>query len=365
MSCRRDWVYCRARSTIYGGVFDISTKEMRVEELEREAGDPGFWNNPETAQAEMQELSDLRGEVGLWRELSQRVADSLVLLELAAEDGDETMVGEVADEVTALEREMGKLEFRLLLSGPHDRADAIIAIHAGAGGTDAQDWTAMLLRMYLRWAESQGYQTQLLDSLDGEEAGLKRALVSVSGRWAYGYLHSERGVHRLVRLSPFDAARRRHTSFALVEVWPDIADSIQVSIDPNDLQVDTFRASGAGGQHVQKNETAVRITHLPSGIVVSCQNERSLTQNREVALKILRARLYDLEERKHQEELAELKGDHIDAGWGNQIRSYVLHPYQMVKDHRTNYESGNPTSVLDGNLNGFIEAYLRSRVGHE
>lgn len=311
----------------------------------------------------MQELSDLRSEVDLWDDLSARVADAAALLDLAAEDDDEEMVVEVADEVTALEKELDRLEFRLLFSGSHDRADAILAIHAGAGGTDAQDWAAMLLRMYLRWAESGGYKTQLLDSLAGEEAGLKRAMVSVSGRWAYGYLNAERGVHRLVRLSPFDAARRRHTSFALVEAWPDIADEIEITIDPNELQVETFRASGAGGQHVQKNETAVRITHVPSGIVVSCQNERSLSQNRDVALKILRARLYELEERKRQEELAELKGDHVDAGWGNQIRSYVLHPYQMVKDHRTDYESSNPTSVLDGNLNALMEAYLRSRVG--
>jgi peptide chain release factor 2 len=313
----------------------------------------------------MQELSELKSEVDLWTDLGQRVADGIALLELADEDQDQVMVTEVFDEVTALERELAKLEFRLLFSGRHDRGDAILAIHAGAGGTDAQDWTEMLLRMYLRWAESHGYKTQLLDSLDGEEAGLKRAMVSVSGPWAYGYLHAERGVHRLVRLSPFDAARRRHTSFALVEVWPDIADDIEVTIAPQDLQVETFRASGAGGQHVQKNETAVRLTHLPSGIVVSCQNERSLIQNREMALKILRARLYEMEERKQQAELAELKGDHVDAGWGNQIRSYVLHPYQMVKDHRTNYELSNPTSVLDGDLNGFMEAYLRSQVGED
>jgi peptide chain release factor 2 len=333
--------------------------------LEKIASSTDFWANPEQAQAQMQELSDLRSEVAVWVDIGRRAADAIALLELAIDDEDEELGAEVADETDVLEATLSKLEFRLLFSGPYDRADAILAIHAGAGGTDAQDWTAMLLRMYLRWAEAQGYRTQILDSLDGEEAGLKRAMVAVGGRWAYGYLHSERGVHRLVRLSPFDAARRRHTSFALVEVWPDIADDIKIKIDPNDLQIDTFRASGAGGQHVQKNETAVRITHLPTGIVVSCQNERSLTQNREVAMKVLKARLYELEERKQQDELAELKGDHVDAGWGNQIRSYVLHPYQMVKDHRTDYETANPSSVLDGELGGFMEAYLRSQVGRD
>jgi len=349
----------------YGGVFDVSTKKTRVQKLEQEASAPDFWDNPDFAQEKMQELADLRSEVDRWADLSQRTTDAIALLELASEEQDGSLAAEVADEAAALEKELERLEFRLLLSGPHDRADAILAIHAGAGGTDAQDWAAMLLRMYLRWAESQGYRTQLLDSLDGEEAGLKRALVSIGGPWVYGYLRTERGVHRLVRLSPFDAARRRHTSFCLVEVWPDIADDIEISIDLNELQIDTFRASGAGGQHVQKNETAVRITHLPTGIVVSCQNERSLTQNREMALKVLRARLYELEERKRQAELDELKGDHVDAGWGNQIRSYVLHPYQMVKDHRTLFESSNPTRVLDGDLNGLMEAYLRSRVGRE
>jgi peptide chain release factor 2 len=331
--------------------------------LEREASAPDLWDDPESAQAKMQELSDLKSDVDQWTGLSRRVADSTALLELADEDQDEALIEELANEVAALETELDRLEFQLLLSGRYDRADAILAIHAGAGGTDAQDWAEMLLRMYLRWAEAQGYKTQMLDSLAGEEAGVKRALVSVGGAWAYGYLKSERGVHRLVRLSPFDAARRRHTSFALVEVWPDIADEIEISIDPSELEIETFRASGAGGQHVQKNETAVRITHVPTGIVVSCQNERSLTQNREMALKILRVRLYEIEERKQQAAIAQLKGDHVDAGWGNQIRSYVLHPYQMVKDHRTNVESSNPAGVLDGDLNRFMEAYLRSRVG--
>ena len=348
---------------IYGGVFDVSTKEARVQELEREASAPDFWDNPEVAQEKMQDLSDLRDEVALWSDLGQRVSDAVTLLDLVDQEEDEAMVAELLDEAAALEKQIDRLEFRLCLSGSHDRSNAILALHAGAGGTDAQDWAEMLLRMYLRWAENRGYETRILDSLGGEEAGLKRAMVSISGRWAYGYLRTEKGVHRLVRLSPFDAAQRRHTSFVLVEVWPEITDDVKVNIDPNDLQIDTFRASGAGGQHVQKNDTAVRITHAPTGIVVSCQNERSLSQNREVALKILRARLYELEESKRQEELAELKGDHVDAGWGNQIRSYVLHPYQLVKDHRTNYEVGNPSSVLDGNLDAFMEAYLRSRVG--
>ena len=348
---------------IYGGVFDVSTKETRVQELEREASAPDFWDNPEVAQEKMQNLSDLRDEVALWSDLGQRVSDALTLLDLVDQEEDEAMVAELLDEAAALEKQIERLEFRLCLSGSHDRSDAILALHAGAGGTDAQDWAEMLLRMYLRWAENRGYETRILDSLDGEEAGLKRVMVSISGPWAYGYLRTEKGVHRLVRLSPFDAAQRRHTSFVLVEVWPEITSDVKVNIDPNDLQIDTFRASGAGGQHVQKNDTAVRITHVPTGIVVICQNERSLTQNREVALKILRARLYELEESKRQEELAELKGDHVDAGWGNQIRSYVLHPYQLVKDHRTNYEVGNPSSVLDGNLDAFMEAYLRSRVG--
>ncbi|RLC74266.1 MAG: peptide chain release factor 2, partial [Chloroflexi bacterium] len=243
------------------------------------------------------------------------------------------------------------------------KGNAILAIHAGAGGTDAQDWTEMLTRMYLRWAEARGYRTEILDSLPGEEAGLKRVAIGIEGPYAYGYLRSERGVHRLVRLSPFDAAHRRHTSFALVEVWPDIQDEVKIDIRPDDLQIDVFRASGAGGQHVQKNATAVRITHLPTGITVSCQNERSQSQNREVAMKILRARLYQLEVEKQEKELAQLKGAHVDAGWGNQIRSYVLHPYKMVKDLRTGYETGNVEAVLDGRLDELIEAYLRSTMG--
>lgn len=305
----------------------------------------------------------MREEVELWGSLAARVTDSLELLELVSPEDDEAMVADIAQEVDDLEEELDRQESLLLLSGPHDKADAIFAIHAGAGGTDAQDWAEMLLRMYLRWAEAHGYKTTILDSLTGQEAGYKSVTVSTSGQYAFGYLKAERGVHRLVRLSPFDEAHRRHTSFAKVEAWPDIAEEIEIEIDPDDVEVEVFRASGAGGQHVQKNATAVRLTHKPSGIVVSCQNERSQVRNREIAMKVLRARLYDLEIQRQAAEMAQLRGENVDAGWGNQIRSYVLHPYKMVKDLRTDHETGNAEAVLDGRLDEFIKAYLRSTIG--
>jgi peptide chain release factor 2 len=311
----------------------------------------------------MQDLSDLKTEVGHWQELHKRTADALELLELAEDDADETLVAEIEAEAQGIEAELRRQEFQLVLSGPHDRGPAILGLYAGAGGTDAQDFVQMLMRMYLRWAEQRGFQTEILDSLRGQEAGFKSVTVSVAGPYAYGYLKAERGVHRLVRLSPFDEAHRRHTSFVLVEVMPELSDNIEIEINPDDLKIDVFKASGAGGQHVQKNSTAVRITHLPTGIVVSCQNERSQTQNREVALKILRGKLYDLEQQKLEEEQARLKGQHVSAGWGNQIRSYVLHPYHMIKDLRTDYETGNSAAVLDGQIQGFIEAYLQSTIG--
>lgn len=343
----------------YGGVFDIVDKQDEIAEIERKASQPDFWDNPEVAQGAMQELAALRDEIEPWVSLQQRVSDALELAEL----GDENLAQELSVEATDLEGHLRRLEFHALLSGPHDRGDVILALHAGAGGTDAQDFAEMLLRMYLRWAESRGYRTEVLDRLVGEEAGIKRVTVAISGRYAYGYLRAERGVHRLVRLSPFDAAHRRHTSFVLAEIWPDLPEAAGVRIDPNDLKIEVFRASSAGGQHMQKNETAVRITHLPTGIVVSCQNERSQAQNREMAMRVLRARLIEMEEKRRQEELAELKGEHVDAGWGNQIRSYVLHPYQMVKDHRTDHEVGNAQAVLDGRLDDFMEAYLRETMG--
>ena len=273
---------------------------------------------------------------------------------------DESLRAELEGELDALEKELEKRAFTAMLSGKYDAGDAILAIHAGAGGTDSQDWAEMIQRMYLRWAESQGFKTEIIDMTEGEEAGIKSVTIAISGRYAYGYLRSEKGVHRLVRLSPFDAAHRRHTSFALVEVLPQVAmDSPEVPVDPNDVKIDVFRSSGAGGQNVQKNSTAIRLTHIPTGIVVTCQNERSQMQNKEAAMTVLRARLLQIQLAKQDAEIAVLKGDYTKAEWGSQIRSYVLHPYQLVKDHRTDFEVGNSQSVLDGNLLGFMEAYLR------
>ena len=308
-------------------------------------------------------MNALKADAEKWPQLARRVQDTLELVELA--ETDSALADGVAEEVASLRRDFEHSEFELLLSGPHDRGDAILAIHAGAGGVDAADWAAMLMRMYLRWAEDRGFKTEILDQLEGEEAGIRNVTISVLGEFAFGYLRAEKGVHRLVRLSPFDSAHRRHTSFALVEVWPDLPDNSEIAISPAELKIDTFRASSAGGQHVQKNATAVRLTHIPTGIIVSCQNERSQSQNRETALKILRAKLYELEAEKQRRALADLKGEHIKAEWGSQIRSYVLHPYQMVKDHRTDHESGNTQAVLDGRLDDFMEAYLRASVGED
>jgi len=311
----------------------------------------------------MQDLSRLNEEVDCWENMQLRVRDGLDLAELLVGEDDESLMEDLSAEVVKLEEELSREEFQLLFSDKHDSKDAILAIHAGAGGTESQDWAEMLLRMYLRWAEQQGFKTLILDRTEGEEAGIKSVTIEVKGRYAYGKLKAERGVHRLVRLSPFDSAHRRHTSFALIEVLPDIGKEIEIKVSPDDLRIDCFRASGHGGQNVQKNDTAVRMTHLPTGIVVACQNERSQAQNRELAMKVLLARLYDLERTRQEEEKARLKGEHVEAGWGNQIRSYVLHPYNMVKDHRTGHETGNTGAVLDGDLNPFIEAYLRSQVG--
>jgi peptide chain release factor 2 len=305
----------------------------------------------------MKQYNAVKVEVDSWRGFSRRLHDAL---ELAQMD-DDGLRPDLETEISDIEQELERRSFTAMLSGKYDHDSAILAIHAGAGGTDSQDWAAMLERMYLRWAESRGYQTEILDITGGEEAGLKSVTIAVDGEYAFGYLRSEKGVHRLVRLSPFDAAHRRHTSFALVEILPQVAmDEAEIEIEPGDIKMDVFRSSGAGGQNVQKNATAVRLTHIPTGIVVTCQNERSQTQNREFAMRILRARLLELKQAEREEERAVLRGEYTKAEWGSQIRSYVLHPYQMVKDHRTEHETGNTQSVLDGKLDEFMDAYLRS-----
>jgi len=306
----------------------------------------------------MKRIASLREVVEDWNKLTQKVS---YLLELAQLD-DESLRSEITIELNDIEKDLVRREFDVLLSGKYDRNNALLAIHSGAGGVDAQDWTEMLERMYLRWAENRGFRSEILDLSEGEEAGIKSVTIAVEGDYAYGYLRPEKGVHRLVRLSPYDAAHRRHTSFALVEVLPEVEDDSDTEINPDDLRIDVYRSSGAGGQNVQKNATAVRITHLPTGIVVTCQNERSQTQNRENALRVLRSRLLEIKEEEHVATLAELRGEYTKAEWGSQIRSYVLHPYQMVKDHRTDYEVGNAQGVLNGDLDGFIEAYLRSNL---
>jgi peptide chain release factor 2 len=344
------------KSSNFWSVFDLPAKESQLTELEKEINTPDFWNDPAHAQQISKEAAGLREQIEDWRGFEQRVKDAK---ELAGMD-DESLRAELEPEIASIESELDRRSFTAMLSGPYDAEDALLAIHSGAGGTDSQDWASMLFRMYLRWAEKQGYKTDIWDMSEGEEAGIKSTTIAINGKYAYGYLRSEKGVHRLVRLSPFDSAHRRHTSFALVEVLPQIAfDSPDVQIDPADLKVDVFRSSGAGGQNVQKNATAIRITHIPSGIVVTCQNERSQTQNREFAMRILRARLLEIKKAEKDEEIAVLRGEYTKAEWGSQIRSYVLHPYQMVKDHRTEYETGNTQSVLDGDLLDFMEAYLR------
>ncbi len=307
----------------------------------------------------MKKMAALRSEVDSYQSLKQRITDALELAQLE----DESLIPDLESETAEIEIDLNQREFDAMLSGEFDRGDALLAIHAGAGGTDSQDWTAMLQRMYLRWAESRGYETEILDTTEGEEAGIKSVTISVEGVYAYGYLRSEKGVHRLVRLSPFDASHRRHTSFALVEVLPQVDDNTEIKINPNDLRIDTYRSAGAGGQSVQKNDTAVRITHLPTGMVATCQNERSQIQNKENAMRVLRARLLEQKQAEQAAQLAELRGEYTKAEWGSQIRSYVLHPYQMVKDHRTNFEVGNAQTVLDGGLDGLIEAYLRECMG--
>jgi len=311
----------------------------------------------------MQQLNALREEVTTWEGIATQLNDLLGLAQLLEEEPDAEMQAEIAQSLAPIEKEVERLQFALMLNGEHDEQNAIISIHAGSGGVDAQDWAEMLLRMYLRWAEHHKFRTDVYDYSEGEEAGLKSTTVEITGHYAYGYLRSEIGTHRLIRLSPFDAAHRRQTSFAKVEVLPDIEDSIEIVVRPEDIEVDTYRATGAGGQHVNKTDSAVRMRHLPSGVVVTCQNERSQFQNREVAMKLLKARLYELEVKRQEEATAKLKGEHVQADFGTQIRSVTVHPYTIVKDHRTGYESGDTTGYLAGNVDPFIQAYLHEQAG--
>ncbi|WP_198409805.1 peptide chain release factor 2 [Limnochorda pilosa] len=344
-----------------GQYLDVEGLKRRADELEATMAQPGFWDDPQAAQKVVTEASRIREQVRDWEALGRRADDVAVLLDLALEEHDAESAREAARDLVALEQAVDRMELATLLSGPYDGQDAILSIHPGAGGTESQDWAQMLLRMYTRWAEEGGYQAELLDLLPGDEAGLKSATLSIRGKNAYGYLKAEKGVHRLVRISPFDASGRRHTSFASVDVLPDVQEANEVEVRPEELKIDTYRASGAGGQYVNKTESAIRITHLPTGLVVTCQTERSQHSNREAAMKILKARLLALKLEEQRQKLDELRGQQGEIAWGNQIRSYVFAPYTMVKDHRTGAETGNVQAVMDGDLDLFIQAYLRSR----
>lgn len=346
----------------WGLPFDIAGKKARIDELEGQIVQPDFWDDPSRAEKIMPELTALKDEVHRFTELSKEAEDLKVLCELGAEADDADTAHEVAAGLAALQKSFGALERAALLSGPYDRQSAIVSLHAGAGGTEAQDWVSMLLRMYSRWADKNGYKVELWDLLPGDEAGVKSATFLVAGPNTYGYLKGERGVHRLVRHSPFDAAGRRHTSFASVDVIPEVDQNVEVDIRPEDLKIDTYRSGGAGGQHVNKTDSAVRITHLPSGIVVTCQNERSQHANRTTAMRILRARLFDLKCKEEEEKMAALRGEQREIAWGSQIRSYVFEPYTLVKDHRTGEQAGNVQAVMDGEIDAFISAYLKARL---
>jgi len=336
-----------------------------LQELDRIMTKSDFWDDPDAGKDVVKERAQLSEIVSEIERFQHELEENELLLEMALEENDATTVAEVAQKVRQLQKEMRALEIRRMLSAENDRENAIVSINAGAGGTEAQDWAEMLLRMYLRWCERKGFETQLIDILEGEEAGIKNATFTVSGPYAYGLLKSESGIHRLVRISPFDASGRRHTSFAAVFVYPEVDDQIVIDIKPSDLRIDTYRASGAGGQHVNKTSSAVRITHIPTGIVVQCQNEKSQHRNRDLAMKVLRSRLYEREKKIQQEKLQEVHDSLEDIAWGNQIRSYVLQPYRLIKDHRTQFEKGNVESVLDGDLDEFIEAYLFEQLKTE
>ena len=338
----------------------LKALQEEVDRLETQSAQPNFWDDVENSHKVLQRISQAKNKIATYETLKSKYDDALTLIELADEEGDASLLDEVTQNVAEVMKEMEDLRLTTLLSGEYDANNAILIFHAGAGGTEAQDWCQMLHRMYLRYAERKGFKASTIDFLDGEEAGLKSATVVVEGLNAYGYLKSEAGVHRLVRVSPFDSSGRRHTSFASLEVMPEINDDMEIEIRPEDLKVDTYRSSGAGGQHINKTESAIRITHIPTGIVVACQNERSQHQNREVAMKMLKSKLVEIKEREHLDKIEDIKGEQKEIGWGSQIRSYVFMPYTLAKDHRTGFESGNINAVMDGDLDGFINAYLKA-----
>jgi peptide chain release factor 2 len=342
--------------------FDIPGCENRIKELEESMNSQDFWNDIERSQKVNREIKGLKNKVDRYKKFVSELEDLETLIELAIEENDHSVTDEVRQSLSILDKEVNAFNIETLLSGPYDRNNAIVSLHAGAGGTEAMDWVSMLYRMYTRWCEDKGYEVKVLDMLPGEEAGIKNVTIQVIGLNAYGYLRCEKGVHRLVRISPFDASGRRHTSFASVDVMPELEDDTEIEIRPEDLRIDTYRAGGAGGQHVNKTESAVRITHIPTGIVVQCQNERSQMQNRETAMKVLKARLLELKEREQEEKLREMQGELKRIEWGSQIRSYVFHPYSLVKDHRTGVENGNIQAVMDGDLDLFINSYLQKNA---
>ena len=340
---------------------DIENKKSRLEELEAQTAVSGFWNDQENSQKVVREMSHIKNVLKGYEKLRSAYDDTLTLIELAIEMDDESVYEEAKKGYDFVMADLETQKLSTLLTGEYDENNAILTFHAGAGGTEAQDWAQMLYRMYTRWAERHGFKYEILDYLDGDEAGIKSASILIEGENAYGFLKSEAGVHRLVRISPFDASGRRQTSFASLEVMPELSDETDIEINEADLKVDTYRSGGAGGQHVNKTESAVRITHIPTGVVVACQNERSQFQNREVAMKMLKAKLAEIKEREHLEKIEDIKGVQKEIGWGNQIRSYVFMPYTLVKDHRTNFEMGNVASVMDGDIDGFINAYLKAK----
>lgn len=342
--------------------FDITNLENELSTLEKQTTENNFWEDAKKSSKVLKRITEIKNKIEQYKKVDNELKVLIELNELLKQENDEDLEQELESGISPIEKEIEKLEVATLLSGKYDINNAIVTLHPGAGGTEAQDWVEMLYRMYTRWANSNGYKVEELDYLAGDEAGIKSVTFLVSGDYAYGYLKGEQGVHRLVRISPFDAGGRRHTSFASVEVLPEITEDIEIDINPDDLRIDTYRASGAGGQHINKTSSAVRITHIPTNIVVACQTERSQIQNRETAMKMLKSKLLHIKEQEHKDTIDELKGIQMDIAWGSQIRSYVFCPYTLVKDHRTNYEVGNVQAVMDGDLNGFIDIYLRSLV---